>query len=132
MKISDLVTMIFRSALLVLPSFILSTIFSSFILALPMLVTNSIFSKFPMIKKFCFIIHATVLGCLVTAISLSYSDDAITAIPGIVLGYVTQIPEAIRFSGNILLIFAGVNLYLVRVSSHPVSPYAQGRILRLY
>ena len=91
MKISDLVTMIFRSALLVLPSFIVSTIFSSFILALPMLVTNSIFSKFPMIKKFCFIIHATVLGCLVTAISLSYSDDAITAIPGIVLGYVISI-----------------------------------------
>ena len=92
MKISDLVTMIIGSALLVLPSCIISTIFSSFILALPLLVTDSIFSKFPMVKKFCFIIHATILGCLVTAISLGYGNDTIVATtPGIVLGYVISI-----------------------------------------
>lgn len=70
----------------------ISAIFESFILVIPIAITDWIFSGSPTIKKYCFVIHATVLGCLVTAIALGYGNDMIIkGTPGIVLGYAISI-----------------------------------------
>ena len=51
----------------------ISAIFESFILVIPIAITDWIFSGSPTIKKYCFVIHATVLGYAISIIT-NYSD----------------------------------------------------------